>query len=91
MWISVSRKTVSLQLRRPDEVNHLTSAAQLDELQRRSKQESWALVLDFTAPWCKPCQALKPRFQARFGNTGDTPSGVEEEERRPRVECEGMR
>ena len=41
MWISVSRKTVSLQLRRPDEVNHLTSAAQLDELQRRSKQVAW--------------------------------------------------
>lgn len=44
-------------------VAHAASEAQLNELIERSKQEGFAIVLDFTAPWCKPCQALKPCFK----------------------------
>merc|ERR1712217_190928 len=35
---------------------------QLGKLLEQSKAEGFGVVLDFTAGFCKPCQALKPRF-----------------------------
>jgi len=45
----------------------LESAAQLQGLIARSEKEGFGLVLDFTAEWCKPCQALKPVFHDLAG------------------------
>lgn len=48
----------------PGKVLYLASEQQLDALLERSRAEGWGLVLDFTASWCKPCQAMKPHFEA---------------------------
>ncbi|CAE7215781.1 TXN [Symbiodinium natans] len=53
---------------RPGEVGHLASAEQLQALLQRSKEGAFGVVLDFTASWCKPCQAIKPHFQALAGS-----------------------
>mmetsp|Transcript_40547 Transcript_40547/g.103049 ORF Transcript_40547/g.103049 Transcript_40547/m.103049 type:complete len:206 (+) Transcript_40547:74-691(+) len=48
--------------RAPGTVIDVNSLGQLEKLLERSKAEGFGVVLDFTAGFCKPCQALKPRF-----------------------------
>mmetsp|Transcript_57450 Transcript_57450/g.136594 ORF Transcript_57450/g.136594 Transcript_57450/m.136594 type:complete len:201 (+) Transcript_57450:50-652(+) len=45
------------------EVCELQSKKQLEMLKERSKVEGFHLILDFSAGFCKPCQALKPRYK----------------------------
>merc|ERR1712187_39305 len=48
---------------KPGEVVHLQSEEHLNLLMSKSKEEGFSIVLDFSAPWCKPCQRLKPKFE----------------------------
>ncbi|CAK0847077.1 unnamed protein product, partial [Prorocentrum cordatum] len=48
----------------PGKVGSVQSKEHLDSLLAESVTAGHAVVLDFTASWCKPCQAMKPRFEA---------------------------
>lgn len=44
-------------------VLEVVSKEHFDTLLKQSKEQDFMVLADFTAPWCKPCQKIKPFYK----------------------------